>query len=171
MVPKENLRALSADNLLAEWDVRIKAVAACYSRCRVDRDDVAQHARLALLKAAATYDPTCGTPFSHYAGVAIRNAAKDFARGTKRRRAKWRDDHELIEPLSPSTPVVDHLAIAEWLAALPATLQRIHEALYQLGHTQREAACLLGISQPRVAVLHRKLIDQGRVALASLMSA
>jgi len=171
MVPYENLRARSADTLLAEWDAQIKSVAARYSRCRADRDDVAQHARLALLKAAAIHDPTCGTPFSHYAGVAIRNAAKDFARVTKRRRTKWRDDHELVEPLSPSTPVVDHLAITEWLAALPATLRRVHEAVYQLGHTQREAACLLGISQPRVAVLHKRLIDQGRVALAGLMSA
>jgi RNA polymerase sigma factor (sigma-70 family) len=171
MVSHERLRARSADDLLAEWDVEIKAVAARFSRCRTDRDDVAQHARLALLKATATYDRTCGTPFSHYAGVAIRNAAKDFARGTKRRRVKWRDDHELVEPLSPSTPLVDHLAITEWLAALPVTLQRVHEAVYQLGHTQREAACLLGISQPRVAVLHKKLLDQGRVALASLMSA
>lgn len=171
MVPHENLRARSADNLIAEWDSQIKAVASRYSRCKADRDDIAQHARLALLKAAAKHDPTCGTPFSHYAGVAIRNAAKDFARGTKRRRAKWRDDHEIVEPLSPSTPAVDHLAITEWLAALPTPLRRVHQALYQLGHTQREAACLLGISQPRVAVLHRKLIDQGRVALAGLMTA
>lgn len=171
MIPHENLRARSADNLLAEWDAQIKAVAERYSRCRVDRDDVAQHARLALLKAAATHDPACGTPFSHYAGVAIRNAAKDFARGTKRRRARWRDDHELVEPLSPSPPVVDHLAITEWLAGLPVTLRRVHEAVYQLGHTQREAACFLGISQPRVAVLHRQLIEQGRVALAGLMPA
>lgn len=168
MIPRQNLRAPSANDLLAEWDVEIKAVAARFSRCRSDRDDVAQHARLALLKAAATHDPTCGTPFSHYAGVAIRNAAKDFARGTKRRRARWRDDHELVEPLSSSPPVVDHLAISEWLSGLPATLRRVHEAMYQLGHTQREAACFLGISQPRVAVLHRKLIDQGRVALAGL---
>lgn len=169
MVAHENLRDSSAIDLLAEWDSQITYVAARYSRCQSERDDVAQHARLALLKAAAAHDPTCGTPFAHYAGVAIRNAAKDFARGTKRRQAKWRDDQELVEPLSPSTPVVDHLAITEWLATLPAPLRRVHEAVYQLGHTQREAACLLGISQPRVAVLHRKLIDQGRSALAGLM--
>ena len=59
-------------------------------------------------------------------------------------------------------------AVARWVNGLSKSLQKLYELIYVKGYTQREAASLMGISQPRVTQLHRQLLQRGRQELAHL---
>jgi len=58
--------------------------------------------------------------------------------------------------------------VRRWANELPRRFQDIYRVLYLEGRTQREAAAILGISQPRVAQLHQSLLERGRVELPHL---
>jgi len=53
-------------------------------------------------------------------------------------------------------------AIADWADELDPTLRSIYDYLYVAGQTQRQTAVAMGISQPRVAQLHARLLALGR---------
>ena len=58
-----------------------------------------------------------------------------------------------------------------WINAQPERDRELIRLLYDAGLTQREAAVRLRITQPRVALLHRRILDRGRVELAGVMDA
>jgi len=59
-------------------------------------------------------------------------------------------------------------SVRNWVAELPTRLARLYQLLYVEGATQREVAGRMRLSQPRVAQLHRQLLEAGRRDLASL---
>jgi len=54
------------------------------------------------------------------------------------------------------------------IGGAPPRLREIFNVLYVDSKSQREAAHVLGVSQPRVAALHQRLLVWGRIALQSL---
>ena len=73
------------------------------------------------------------------------------------------DKEPIVEP-----PNVLIQSVRRWAVDLPTRLARLYQLLYVEGATQREAARQMRLSQPRVAQLHRQLLDAGRRDLASL---
>jgi DNA-directed RNA polymerase specialized sigma subunit len=59
-------------------------------------------------------------------------------------------------------------AIRRWIRSLSARLQAVYHLLYVRGCTQREAATVIGVTQPSVAQLHRQLLQRGRRELLHL---
>src|SRR5262249_18384728 len=53
-------------------------------------------------------------------------------------------------------------SLLAWVGTLPGRIQKVYELLYQLGCSQLEAAQALGISQPRIVQLHKRLIEAAR---------
>ncbi len=64
--------------------------------------------------------------------------------------------------------IIPRLTVGAWVAGLSPSLKVLHELLYVQECTQREAASIMKISQPRVAQLHRDLLEEGRRNLADL---
>lgn len=58
--------------------------------------------------------------------------------------------------------------VRQWLRTLPVPLQRVYQLLFVNEYSQREAAAILGVSQPRIAQLHRALIERGNRDLQQL---
>jgi DNA-directed RNA polymerase specialized sigma24 family protein len=83
-------------------------------------------------------------------------------------------DEVLAEKLEDNGPRPDDNdpwirdTIARWVNGLPKSLQKLYELIYVKECTQREAASLMRVSQPRIAQLHRQLLQRGRQELAHL---
>ena len=159
------LCADDAEQLLREWKPRIDTAVARRVRCHADRADAAQLASLALIKAAESYDSSFGKPFDNYAATAIANAAKDFARERQRHNARFRCDLDLPNTASRTVPADERIMVTEFVSQLPDQMRRVYGAIYELGCTQSEAAKMLGVTQPRVSHVLRRLLDQAKVAL------
>lgn len=78
------------------------------------------------------------------------------------------DDSEAIDGrLEQSDPLADD-AVRAWIDTLPPPLQRVYHLLFVKECSQREAATILGVSQPRIAQMHRTLLERGRRDLRQL---
>lgn len=122
-------------------------------------EDVAQNARIAVLKATRL---GLGDD-EHYVRRAIANSARSSVR--RSRVAANEAPLESVDEVADVDPGVDPLdvqRVREWVAGQPHHLQRIYGLLYLEDLGQREAARRLGVSQPRVAQLHRDLLTRGR---------
>jgi RNA polymerase sigma factor (sigma-70 family) len=166
-MPVRNLlRAEEAEQLLRQWKTRIESAVARRFRCHADRSDAAQLASMALIKAAEKYIASCGKPFENYGARAIANAAKDFAKARQRQRARFRTDLELPSIASRPFAGSERMMVTEFVGQLPGQLRTVYAAIYEMGCTQKETATLLGVTQPRVNRVHRRLLDQARVHLS-----
>jgi RNA polymerase sigma factor (sigma-70 family) len=149
------------------WQPRMDRTASRFSRRRwIDRDDLLQSGRLALVKAAAGYDADHGSPFDHYGLRAVRNAVYDEAM-LGRPRIFTNPTRSAVSTESPSDSVeIMELsaAVGLWRESLPARLAVVFDLLYVRGLSQREAAKELGRGQPRVAQLHKELLVSAREA-------
>ena len=70
--------------LLDRYESLVKVIARSFSVAGIDKDDVAQTARIALLNAIMTYDPEKGAEFKTYATVCIKNRALDTVKSARR---------------------------------------------------------------------------------------
>lgn len=62
------------------------------------------------------------------------------------------------------------IRVRRWLETLSPVLRHLFGLIYQNGLSQRDAALILRVSQPRVAQLHGELLRLGREALAELVA-
>jgi DNA-directed RNA polymerase specialized sigma subunit len=76
-------------------------------------------------------------------------------------------DDDLEAPAAQTQEVATG-AVETWITHLPLRLRDIYQHLYADERSQREAAHLMRLSQPRVAQLHRQLLKRGREELAHL---
>lgn len=133
-----------------------------------DADDMAQEARLHVIGAVRR----TGGDSPHYIRRVIRNAVVSCLRRESRAiTTRSKRGCELNANLEAPPTELDSgraSAVIAWAAGLPHRLRDIYELLYEQGLTQREAAVALGVSQPRVAQLHRALLRRGRFDLAEL---
>jgi RNA polymerase sigma factor (sigma-70 family) len=127
-------------------------------------DDVAQDVRIRLCRAFRAVEPTEG-----YARRVIQNAVLNSTRRNDRFVSTTTDDGTRVHP-EPSVepPNVLIQSVRRWVAKQPTRLARLYQLLYVIGVTQREAARQMRLSQPRVAQLHRQLLEAGRRDLATL---
>jgi RNA polymerase sigma factor (sigma-70 family) len=157
--------------LLAWWDDDIERAAAHGARLLGgdldDAQDLAQEARLRLLRAASL---TPGAPVGYLRRV-VRNAVLSGVRRERRAVTNRSPRGQALDfrMEAPSNSPDDRInLVAEWVAALPGRLRIIYDLLYEQGLTQRQSGAILGISQPRVAQLHQSLLQRGRRELANL---
>lgn len=152
-------------DLLRDWDDAVLASARRCTRCPAAQDDLAQVGRLTLVGAAMHFDPSRAIPFNHYAARAIRN---DTLKAWQRTRPllTCADDEFRALAAPQSTPALEFDDVRDWLCQQPRQLQRVYVAIYCRGMTQREAAKRLGVSQARVSIMHRTLLERGRRVFA-----
>lgn len=134
----------------------------------------------ALWHAAQAFDPTRGTPFNHFARRCIRNAMLSelrwFQHPTCTARSRPFDEsvparYGVCQLTGPCERTERREAVRSWIAGCPERLQQIFDLLYERGLTQREAAEIMQVSQPRVSQYHQRLIMQGRMTLGALLAA
>jgi RNA polymerase sigma factor (sigma-70 family) len=152
-----------------KWDADIRRAALAAARGdSVDADDLAQEVRMRITAAIRTL-PGAPTP---YIRKVISNTLKS---------ARRRDAHAFTVKSPMAEPVDDDFAaaivepddgrdviVAAWVGSLPSPMRRIYQHLYAEDLSQREAARLMNLSQPRVAQLHRQLLERGRQQLTRL---
>lgn len=163
------LTPLQEAAFLHAWDKDIKRAARAAAKGhRADEEDFAQQARVRVLLAYRTL-PDVPTPY-------IRTVIANTLRTTQRREARTLSSRsplaeKLDDDLAASSrePVDERAAaVLGWAARLPTRLQEIYRFLYAEDRSQREAARLMYVSQPRVAQLHRQLLELGRQEVAHL---
>ncbi len=176
---------LAFEAVLEPFAREIRAVAYRRRRPGVDVADLEQSARLALWRSTFSYNAHRG-PFHHYARRAIKNAVRtevafwhplmgktEAVTETPCDATDYMSDDTVAEPddtvAEPTDPFVV-TRIRAWVKSLREPLQRIYDLIYHQEFSQREAAHILGVSQPRVAQLHAELLDRGRAALSVLMA-
>jgi len=152
---------VSTREFIAAWEPDLMAMARSRTLCPATQEDAVQVGRIALLKAAQMFDPERGHSFKHYAKAAARNGISKEVQRHRRRDRLHGSNLAAVQSKEASPSVI--CMVREWLATLPEGLVRLFHAIYELGHTQREIACMLGVSQPRVAALHRELLDRARI--------
>lgn len=153
------------------WDAHILRYARRQARLRgvlADADDFAQEARIrvASIPVARRDAPSYVRKTIFNAVLAAGLSAPDLSR---------------LDPLDPDAealvieddgrdPCVVR-AVARWIGDLSPRLQETFRLLYVEGYSQSEAAVILGVTQPRVAQLHRALLALGRTSLAPYAAA
>ncbi len=161
--------------LLAHWDRDIRraaSVAAARPLKDARTEDVAQDARIQVFRAFQKGRPIAEGYIRRVVANAVRNSCRRETRALR-----LVDPKEPIELEAIGSDAVDESEdetssriadVAAWVHGLSTRLQTIFTLLYVQSNTQREAAELLGVSQPRVAQLHLELLRQGRLELAHL---
>lgn len=151
------------------WDPDIRRAALAAARGdRVDADDLAQQVRMRITAALRSF-PDAPTP---YVRKVISNTLKSACRRdmhaftTKSPNAQPVDE-DIVAPTAEADEGRD-ATVTAWINSLPLSMQQIYRLLYAEDLSQREAAQLMKLSQPRVAQLHRRLLERGRQQLTRL---
>jgi DNA-directed RNA polymerase specialized sigma subunit len=123
-----------------------------------------------VYQAALKYEASFGIPFANYSKRAIKNLVlKEAARLARQRRFETPLGENPDEHDGPQSGICDdcgHIdTVRDWVGELPEPHATIFHLLYVKGLRQRPAAQVMGVSQPRVAQLHRSLLDLAREAL------
>ncbi|MCC6648413.1 MAG: sigma-70 family RNA polymerase sigma factor [Polyangiaceae bacterium] len=129
--------------------------------------DVAQEVRVRLLRVSRA-QPGAAVP---YVRTVIKNAVRDVH--GREARAFSACSPLAVDLDADSEPAVvpdDGTAalVVGWVEGLPPRLRDVYEHLCAADRSQREAARRMNVSQPRVAQLHRELLERGRQDLAHL---
>jgi RNA polymerase sigma factor (sigma-70 family) len=156
-------------NIQTFWNLDIKRAALAAARGNhADAEDYAQQARLRVMMANRAMPDA---PIS-YIRVVVSNTMKSARRPGAHR---FSANSALAEQVDENLPAASsddnedrNTAVADWTGTLPASLLQIYRHLYVEERSQRETAGLMKMSQPRVAQLHRQLIERGRNELTHL---
>jgi len=128
-------------------------------------EDAAQEARLSVALVARR-----GIQGEGYLRRVISNSVRNAARQTLVVSNETTADalDALDDDEERQRDLLAEARVGEWIAGQSAQVQAVFELLYREDLSQREAAKRLGISQPRVAKLHRELLARGRDELRAL---
>jgi RNA polymerase sigma factor (sigma-70 family) len=129
--------------------------------CPADHQDLAQEARLRLLTAYRSR----GNMPKEYGRRVVRNALVSAARRVIRE--QWQHANDVnVEDVEDAVEDdgVGHLGsgTGKLIAKLPRRMRHVYTLLYVKDLSQREAAAKLRVTQPRVAQLHRELLERAR---------
>lgn len=157
------------DAFLAEWSDDITRAARRGVRLAgaawPTAEDVAQDVRIRVLRAFRLLSP----PPEGYVRTVIKNTVNNVV---SRPHGVFPDavDPQALDAVVSPTWATDERSrnVRLWLIGLPQRLQQLYSLLYVQGATQREAARAMGVSQPRVAQLHRELLTLGREGFTSV---
>jgi RNA polymerase sigma factor (sigma-70 family) len=158
---------------ITRWDGDIVRAAKASARRRglasdhPAAEDAAQEARLSLALVVRQ-----GIHAERYVRRVISNSVRNAARQTLVVSNETSADalDALPDDAGREGDLLAESRVREWIARQPAQVQAVFHLLYREDLSQREAAERLGVSQPRVAKLHRELLARGRDELRSLAS-
>lgn len=172
--------------ILLDWERTILRAASVAGSGLVmlDRNDLAQEARIRVWRATRSAPPRSASYMRTVIANALRSAIhKEGMIGGGRRSG----EHTPLSPVFRPVPLpsgFDRLADrdepTDWLAVstvqailrkLPRTLRTVYRLLYVDGWSQREAANVLRVSQPRIAQLHHELLERTRAAICQAAAA
>lgn len=154
---------------LQAWDKDIKRAARAAAKGdNAAAEDFAQDARVRVLLACRVL-PDAPTPY-------IRTVIANTLRTAHRREARsFSTRSPLAEKIDDNLAASVHDPVDEYASAvlpsvghLPLRLREVYRHLYADELSQREAARLMYVSQPRVAQLHRQLLGLVRREIAHL---
>lgn len=168
--PSRRLARNHEDQFLRSWERDIVRAARFRALNRGHDEDTADElAQAARLRVWGALRKTETVPSVNYLRKVIANAVRTpLASDLALEAASEIEDGDIVDVhLEQSDPLaVD--AVRAWVATLPAQLQRVYRLLFVEEYSQREAALILGVSQPRVAQLHRALLVRGSCDLQQL---
>lgn len=162
--------AESETQFLQKWDPEIRRAASAHAFGRMnpdyEADELAQQARIKVLRLYRG-GKTRALP---YIRTSIANAVRTpILRDPVLVQAEELPDDTLVS--EDSDVELDYYVMHEvrsWVRSLPPQLQAVYKFLYVRGLTQREAAERMGVTQARIAQLHRALLQMGASGLHKL---
>lgn len=131
-------------------------------------EELAQEARARVIRLARHGRPRDEAYVRTVIANAVRKAARREARCLTHLQPDDHVDKDVSRNVDDEIPSPTTEAVRRWVRGLSARFQAVYKLLYVDGHTQRETATIIGVTQPRVAQLHRDLLACGRTALADL---
>jgi RNA polymerase sigma factor (sigma-70 family) len=154
---------------LVAWDGDIMRAARCAAKGDpTERQDLTQQVRARVLLAYRQIPdapvPYIRTVITNTLRSAFRSEARSFT-------ARSPLAEEINDDLAaPTDEGVDErvAAVTVWVARLPAPFREIYQHLYREELSQRAAAKLMHVSQPRVTQLNHQLLELARKELAHL---
>lgn len=133
---------------------------------RIEEEDAAQVARLAIFKALSTWKPE-RAKFTTWAHQCINNALRELL-DVARRKPECAELTERIEPTAPALPMdtIHSRELREAIATLPEREALVIRSYFLEQRTLAEIGAMLGLSQARVGQLRdRALVKlRGRIA-------
>jgi RNA polymerase sigma factor (sigma-70 family) len=150
----------------------------------LDRRDLAQEARIRVWRATHSVAPRSSSYIRTVIANALRSAVqREGMIGGDRRSS----EHKALSPVFRPMPLPsgfdrasDEDEPTDWLAVsavqrilrtLPGALRTVYRLLYVDGRSQREAAKVLRVSQPRIAQLHHELLGRVRAVVCKAAAA
>lgn len=154
---------------LSSWDNDIKRAARAAAKGdRAYAEDLAQQARARLMAVNRVMEAAPPPYIRTVIANTLRTARRRESLAFTTRSPLAEELNEDLEASVDQQVEGKEVPVATWVERLPAPLQEIYRRLYVEERSQRETAKLMGVSQPRVAQLHRKLLELGRQAFVRL---
>ena len=140
------------DDLITQWEPKVQKLASSVFVLDMDRDDIAQELRIAILKAAKGFDSSLGTSFHTYLHTTMMNTLRTLIVKAQRKHLEVQSIDDLLDTTydeAPSNKVQQALGIAddsfeelEVLRLEGLTMEEItedlHESAYSIRLTLRE---------------------------------
>jgi DNA-directed RNA polymerase specialized sigma24 family protein len=144
------------------WDADVLRASQSMARrircCPADHQDLAQEARLRLLTAYRSR----GNMPKEYGRRIVRNALVSAARPVIREQRQHANDVDVEDVVEDDGVGHPGGGTGKLIAKLPRRMRHVYTLLYVKDLSQREAAAKLRVTQPRVAQLHRELLERAR---------
>jgi len=92
------------DSLITKWEPKVQKIASSAFVLDMDRDDIAQELRIAILKAAKGFDPSLGNSFHTYLHTTMMNTLRTLIVKAQRKHIEVQSMEELLEGGIDETP-------------------------------------------------------------------
>lgn len=86
------------DALIMQWEPKVQKLASSVFVLDMDRDDIAQELRIAILKAAKGFDSSLGTSFHTYLHTTMLNTLRTLIVRAQRKHIETQSMEELLDP-------------------------------------------------------------------------
>ena len=105
------------DALIVQWEPKVQKLASSVFVLDMDRDDIAQELRIAILKAAKGFDPSLGTSFHTYLHTTMLNTLRTLIVRAQRKHIETQSMEELLDPSvgwdTPSSKIQQALGVED----------------------------------------------------------
>ena len=85
------------DDLITKWEPKVQKIVSSAFVLDMDRDDIAQELRIAILKAAKGFDPALGNSFHTYLHTTMMNTLRTLIVKAQRKHIEVQSIEELLE--------------------------------------------------------------------------